>query len=187
MFERTKQNIQLNERQLNLVASHLEWGQRRAKWYSTLKNIPEEDLQLVIMHALERAAKSFDETMNNKFATYANYYIRKAVQNYEKDMARVYLVGNEQWESLSNSFAEDFDDEEEVDTYDLWSQITMDSLTEREKYIILHFYGVYGAKKQKGKELAQDLGLSAPRVSQITRTALKKLRKENKNLINKAN
>jgi RNA polymerase sporulation-specific sigma factor len=76
--------------------------------------------------------------------------------------------------------ASDMDIEESVDTklhLEVLRRYIDETLTEREKEIILKRYGIGGKKVLTQREIAQKLNISRSYISRIEKKALEKLRK----------
>ena len=118
-----------------------------------------------------------------EIATAANLDIKrvKEVLYWMKDTTSLdILVGNEE-DSTLGSFVEDFsvpkefEDVEDFDKSEMIKKI-LDTLSSREKEIVIRRFGIGMKKAETLEEISQALNLSKERIRQIENIALKKLR-----------
>jgi len=58
-----------------------------------------------------------------------------------------------------------------------------ETLTEQERKVMIHRYGLYGCQPQRQREVAQSMQISRSYVSRIEKKALGKLRKSLENIM----
>ena len=80
--------------------------------------------------------------------------------------------------SLMDVIREDEDLLEQVDARENARQLyrALDTLTEQERQVIIHRYGLYGHRAQRQREVAQTMNISRSYVSRIEKRGLEKLR-----------
>ena len=150
----------------------------------------QDDLVSIGTIGLIKAINTFDINKNIKLSSYASRCIENEIlmhfRNNRKSSQDISL--NETIDTdkdgnpltLMDIMASDMDVAEDVDKKIRLS--VLDSyidtvLTDREKEIILHRYGLRGRKILPQRELADSLGISRSYISRIEKKALEKLRK----------
>ena len=153
-------------------------------------NISVDDLTSIGTLGLIKAVRSFVPSRNIKFATYSSrcieneilMYLRKwSNRNSDISMDEALSTdsdGNEL--NLIDVLYADENDvsrnmEAESDRFVVWK--SLESLSEREKEIMVMRYGLEGEEKTQ-KEVAEIIGISQSYISRLEKKILKKLKKE---------
>lgn len=172
----------LIERNLRLVA-HV------AKKYQS-SDEDSDDLISIGTIGLIKAVTTFDNSKNNRLATYAarcidnellmmlrmRKKISKEVSLYEpigmdKEGNEINLLDIIEGENVDIPEIMDL----EADTRRLY-QILQKALTDREQEVLRLRYGLFGVEEKTQREIAEKLGISRSYVSRIEKTALRKLK-----------
>lgn len=165
----------------NLVTSNLYLVIKIASKYKNL-GVEFDELVCEGNKGLIVAANKFNPKMDNKFATYAYFWIRQAILSA--------LNNNNEWNSLSknnvlnyeyyddkdlsvdmNSFEEDAEEKKLNDIIRV-----IDGLPKREMNIVKHYFGISGYTEMNTTELSKKYNISAMRVSAILEESIKKIR-----------
>ncbi len=142
---------------------------------------------------LMKAMEKFDYTKDFKTISYSVWWIRQTILEALKK--RNILKGDEltqsnniEEENNSDSDDELLEPEKYVESFNFNSINMMDNsfivskllnvLTEREKDVILHYFGFDSSEEMTLEEIGNELGLTKERIRQIKEGALKKLRTE---------
>lgn len=177
-----KARNKLVEHNLRLVAHIIK------KYYQNCGG--QEDLVSIGTIGLIKAVNTFNPQKNIKLSSYASRCIeneilmhfrnnRKSAQDVSlNDAIDIDKDGNPL--TLMDILASDRDVAEDVDTalrLEVLGQYMEETLTQREKEIILKRYGIGGARILTQRELAKQLHISRSYISRIEKKALEKLRK----------
>ena len=173
----------LIERNLRLVA-HV------SKKYSTT-NIDQDDLISIGTIGLIKAINSFDNSKNIRLATYAARCIENEIlMHYRSNKKHLNNV------SLNDSIGFDkdgneinlidvlkCDNEDIADMIDTQNKIDLllkylDTLSKREKEIIIKRYGLYNTREMTQKEISKEMKISRSYVSRIEKRAITKIFRE---------
>lgn len=129
------------------------------------------------------AATRFDPKFDNKFSTYAYFWVRQNI------ISRIKT--NSAWNPQSNSNVLNYENYAEtvelsVDMNEFGSEINKERIDEinvelnnfpkREADILRHYYGVNGYEELNTIELGKKYNLSAMRISNIIDTTIRKIR-----------
>ena len=172
----------LVEHNLRLVAHIIK------KYYQNCST--QDDLVSIGTIGLIKAINTFDPQKNIKLSSYASRCIENEIlmhfRNNRKSSQDISLNDTIDTDkdgnplTLMDIMASDLDVAETVDTrldLDVLGQYIDETLTEREKQIIISRYGLYGHRVLTQRELAKDLGISRSYISRIETKALGKLLK----------
>lgn len=172
----------LIERNLRLVA-HV------ARKYQT-SDEETDDLISIGTIGLIKAVQTFDHTKNSKLGTYAAKCIENELlmllrsrKKISREVSLYEPIGTDKEgneislldiiESNDEDITEQMDLKENIwKLYDVFE----DTLTEREKKVLIMRYGIFGGEERTQREIADSLGISRSYVSRIEKTALRKLR-----------
>ena len=174
----------LIERNMRLVA-HI------VKKYTAIQQTDPEELISIGTIGLIKAINTFKGEKGSKLATYASRCVENEILMYLRnnkkhrndislqDTVGVDKEGNEI--TLEDRLSDDGESIEEIaekkaEIIRLRSKL--DTLTERERYIITCRYGLMGGEEITQREVAGMLGISRSYVSRIEKRALEKLRYE---------
>lgn len=149
----------------------------------------QEDLVSIGTIGLIKAINTFDVNKNIKLSSYASRCIENEIlmffRNNRKSSQDVSMNDTIDTDkdgnplTLMDIMASDMDVAEDVDKklhLEVLSRYIDETLTPREKEIILKRYGIGGAQVQTQRELAQKLNISRSYISRIEKKALEKLR-----------
>lgn len=151
-----------------------------------------EDLISVGSIGLIKAINTFKLESSNRLVTYASKCIENEIlmmlrykKKSAKDVSMYEPIGNDKEGNEISLFDiicdSEIDIDEKIDFDDNKRQLyeILDQMQEgREKYIIIHRYGLYGQKELTQREIASRLGISRSYVSRIEKKALNYLRKK---------
>lgn len=178
----TKARNTLVEHNLRLVAHIIK------KYYQN--DSSGEDLVSIGTIGLIKAIDTFDMSKSIKLSSYASRCIENEIlmhfRNNRKSAQDISLNDTIDTDkdgnplTLMDIIASDMDLEENVDTklhLEVLRGYIDETLTDREKEIVLKRYGIGGKKVQTQRELAKSLGISRSYISRIEKKALEKLRK----------
>ncbi len=131
--------------------------------------------------SLMRAVEKFDVSMGNKFSTYASWAIMKNFARSVPEqyyMSRRFVTGQD--EMLDAAAAEQVEEASPSDVETVRAALGdgLDQLTERERVIVKHHFGLAGARGGPSTldELGKRFGVTKERVRQIEKRAIAKLR-----------
>lgn len=127
------------------------------------------------------AATRFNPSLDNKFSTYAYFWIKQSIL--------AALDSNKQWSSLSNDNVMNYDDytekdlivdmnEFEEDEQDGIKDIIrkIDGLPKRDSSIVKHYFGISGYTELNTVELSEKFNISTMRISNIIENSIRKIR-----------
>ncbi len=153
--------------------------------------VPIDDLISIGTMGLIKAVKSFIPSKNIKFATYASrcveneilMYLRKrSNKNIDISMDEALSTdsdGNE-LNLIDVLYTDEYEVskniEEESDRTAVWK--SLETLSKREKEIMIMRFGLGGAEERTQKEVADIIGISQSYISRLEKKILKKLKKE---------
>lgn len=129
---------------------------------------------------LMKAIKKFDPNRDNKFITYAVWWVRESIKQFIKENTTTYTVDcsiYEDDEDAPTNFISDETKSEEDHKKEVISKL-LSKLTEREKEIIEKYYGLNGKEEKNLEEIGKELGLTKERIRKIKWSALQKMRSE---------
>jgi len=178
----TKARNTLVEHNLRLVAHIIK------KYYQN--DSSGDDLVSIGTIGLIKAIDTFDMSKSIKLSSYASRCIENEIlmhfRNNRKSAQDISLNDTIDTDkdgnplTLMDIIASDMDLEENVDTklhLEVLRGYIDETLTDREKEIVLKRYGIGGKKVRTQRELAKSLGISRSYISRIEKKALEKLRK----------
>ena len=172
-----------------LVNANLKFVMNIAKKYYGL-GLSYSDLIAEGNMGLLKAIDKFDETKDCKAITYSVWWIRQSIlEALEKrngiehdelpiDTERRSLMDDEDTQILIGDEFTDGSTEAETDKSDIKNTISiiMSQLNNREKEIIIKYYGLDGKEERTLEEIGVELSLTKERVRQIKDKAEKKMR-----------
>ena len=171
----------LVEHNLRLVAHIIK------KYY---QNDGSDDLVSIGTIGLIKAINTFDISKSIKLSSYASRCIENEIlmhfRNNRKSSQDISLNDTIDTDkdgnplTLMDTMASDMDIEESVDTklhLEVLHKYIDETLTDREKEIILKRYGIGGEKMLTQREIAKKMNISCSYISRIEKKALEKLRK----------
>lgn len=169
-----------------LVAHNLKFVVNIAKKYRD-RGVPFSDLISEGNMGLIHAAEKFDGEKNIKFISYAIWWIKNSIL----ECIEKYAVKNETTSddytfiNCTNALNESelINEEFESQLLDIQSRqdsinVLMNCLKEREKKILILFYGLNGGKEMTLDEVGSEMNLTMERVRQIKDSAINKLKCE---------
>lgn len=169
-----------------LVTHNLKFVVNFAKKYRN-RGVPFSDLIAEGNMGLIRAAEKFDGEKDNKFISYAVWWVKNSIL----ECINKYAVANEVksddyvFVNCSNVITDDnlINEEFENNLVDMQSRQSsiselMECLKDRERKILTLFYGLNGGKEMTLDEVGQEMNLTMERVRQIKDDAINKLRCE---------
>lgn len=170
-----------------LVNHNLRFVVTVAKGYRGLTTVSFADLISEGNLGLMKAAKKFDPTRDNRFSSYAVWWIRasinECIDKYTNNM-EYNIADNEQLLMLSEKeglYEEDNSDFEKklntVQSRQMAIEDLVKCLEEREKQVIMMFFGLGNVSKGMNlDEIGREMSLTKERVRQIKDSALVKLK-----------
>lgn len=129
------------------------------------------------------ATTRFNPALDNKFSTYAFFWIKQAILSA--------IESNNQWSCLSNKNVLNYDDDiyaekdliVDMNQYDDYEQNNIkdvigkvDGLPKRDSEIVKHYFGLSGFTELNTIELSDKFSISAMRVSNIIENSIRKIR-----------
>lgn len=166
--------------QNKILESNLRFVFNIAKRYKGM-GVPLLDLisegNLGLMKAIER----FDPNKNNKFITYAIWWVKESIKQFIKDNTSECTVDCVTYENkVENNPDNQITDEASSDKEHKDEVISklLSKLNDREKRIIEKYYGLNGEDEKNLEEIGKELGLTKERVRKIKWSALQKMRSE---------
>ncbi len=174
----------MNEEQQKIVLENLRLVTLVIKKLNV--NYDFNDLTSVGLIGLCKGAKSFDPSKGYKASTYLTRCIQNEIFYYFRSIRKptnntvsidTPIADNL---TLEDTIADDFDIEKnmiEKDQINI-AKMAMQSLNEKEKIVVVHRYGIDGAKKLTQEQLAKKLNTSQATVSRLYSHAIKKIKKE---------
>ena len=145
-----------------------------------------KDLIQAGLLGLRHAVLKYETDKDVMFSTYARYWIDGYLGRASGELSE-----DDEFLSLSDPISFDGrrtiqdiiknDEDESTDTTGNYeakemTKILLRSLTDREAFVIVHRYGLFGEKFMTFEELASELGVTRARVKQIQEKAIRKLR-----------
>ena len=178
-----------DEEALNKLVKHnLKFVVSYVKKYRDLTDIPYDELISEGNIGLIRAAKKFDPDKKIKFISYAVWWVKAAINEYiskfrdpneiiieDKDEIIRLADKNEIYENINSDFEKQMANRQ-TSSY-LVSELVK-CLEERERKIIIMFFGLNGNKEMNLREISEELSITEERVRQIKDDAIVKLRCE---------
>lgn len=150
-----------------------------------------EDYVDIGMIGLVKAGRDFDETKGYKFSTVAYTYIYREIlrqiqtENYNNRKINFLTVPlneplNQTGMTIQNFVASDIDVEKEVEDKMLIEKINeiIDTLCEKDKFIIRNYYELKGCEKKNHREISELLKISRSCVSQRIGKVIKIINRE---------
>lgn len=141
-----------------------------------------EDYYDLGMIGLVKGVKSYDKN-KGAISTYLMKCIRNEIMmRYRRDKnpkVTLSLDYENENNKLSNMISDNTNIEEDMlkkEQYELL-YMCLESLNDTEKYIIIHYYGLYDNDKMSQKNIAKDLNMKPTSVTKIHLRVLKKLKK----------
>ena len=189
LSKRWREKHDINARN-KLVESNLKFAANIARNYKGL-GLSYSDLIQEANAGLFRAADKFEPERGNKFISYAVNWVRESILTALKK--RNSLPSEElPTEQLEMELFEDLDADTDYTTDDTFidedsdrekekdintiMNFLLQSLTNRERYIVCKYNGINEKKSKTLEEIGNELGLTKERVRQINEKAMKKLR-----------
>lgn len=169
-----------------LILSNLKFVVMIAKSYKTY-GLPFSDLIAEGNIGLIKAAKKFDFNKENKFISYAVWWIKQSIQDYIKRNVSVNVEVQGIFTPPEKSANEDgyvdnvidVEDDNEIEheqaKVNILSEL-MECLSKRENDIITCYFGIGDNEEMTLEEIGSKYGLTKERVRQIKEKALIKLR-----------
>lgn len=163
----------LTEREaIDLIDKNIKFVYWYAKKYQHLAD--REELIGAGRLGLFEAIKGFEEERNNKFITYARHYILR-------EMHSIIKQTNRQVKESSNILKFALADNQEPEEVNMSIDVTklinsINRLKEKYKTVIIKKFGLQGSPILTLREIAEDMGISFQRVSQIEERALAKIK-----------
>lgn len=167
-----------------LVKHNLKFVVTIAKRYRD-RGVPFEDLISEGNMGLYHAAEKYDGTRETKFITYAVWWIKNSINEIIKDYSCKNEVNVDDFvfenkkniEYHNELINEEFEEElSAIQSRKHSIEELLRCLQEREKKIVIMFYGLNGTKEMNLDEIGQNMSLSMERVRQIKDVALIKLK-----------
>ncbi len=138
---------------------------------------------------LIKAVKTFNFEKGNRLATYAAKCIdNELLMNFRSEKKKYHEVSlqepigtDKEGNEINIMDIIEADNKDFLDTYIMKCDVTKlydaieNSLSEREKYIIIRRYGLYGRKDVTQRELADEMQISRSYVSRIEKRAIEKM------------
>ena len=188
-----KQNNNLEARN-KLITSNLKFVANVAQKYQGL-GLSYSDLIAEGNVGLIKALKKFDASKGNKMISYSVWWIRQTIlEAIEKrnglegeelpcDTEQQDFLDDDSINVIPRTINDDFiisdtNTEFQIEEQKKAVSLLIDTLNERERFIITKYYGLDNEKPKTLEEIGNILGLTKERVRQINEKSLKKLRSE---------
>lgn len=148
---------------------------------------------------LIKAMEKFKPNMNVRFMSYAVWWVRNSMSECIKNKITISSIEKGE-DDLNNAVMENFqydeedehltkretlrqpEDENDDETVMMSKKKVIDELLskldEREKYIVIHYYGIDGETEMNLEEIGNNLNITKERVRQIKMKAFEKLRSD---------
>ncbi len=167
------------ESNLKFVASIAKLYKGRGLSYQEL--VSEGNMGLI------KALEKYDEKRGNKIITYSVWWIRQSIldainktkSNKTDDYPADYEepvendITNEKFVEYPTPISEDEMDKNEINDVIIG---LVEELTDREKQIVLSYFGLNGKKPKTLESIGESMGLTKERIRQIVEKALKRMR-----------
>jgi RNA polymerase primary sigma factor len=131
--------------------------------------------------SLIRAVEKFDYARGNKFSTYASWAImRNFIRSIPEESHRRdrFITGHEEmFEAAADTRPGEREYESHHRRHQETVEILLGHLSDRERRILTHRFGLGGATEQTLEQLGHELGVTKERVRQLEAKAREKLRK----------
>lgn len=165
-----------------LVTSNLNLVLKLAFKYQNL-GLSTDDLICEGNKGLIIAANKFDVSLNNRFTTYAYFWIKQSML--------AAIAENNKWNSLSTNNVLNYEDYKEKDLAVNMHEFEdndnnnmkdiirkVDGLPPRDSSIVKHYFGISGFSEMNTVELSEKYNITTMRVSSIIENSMRKLRCE---------
>lgn len=175
-------NIDNESNKTRLVTSNLKLVLRIAMNYMN-KGLDLNELISEGNKGLVIALNRFNPKFNNKFSTYAYFWIKQCIISAINE--------NKKWNCLSEQNVLNYENVDEGilkdDSYYIYDEskkddrlkdilMLLDSLPERDSLIVKHYFGVNGMEPLNTIELSEKFNISAMRISNIIENSIRKIR-----------
>lgn len=144
-----------------------------------------EDYFEIGLIGLVKGVKSFDPSKGVTGSTYFYRCIQNEIYQYGRKIKRTLKTISIDCKisvddlSIADTIKSEIDIEEEIIKKEQYEIIikNINALNDREKFIILHYYGIGTNEELKEKELSKVLGISQAQVNRTKNRAIRKLKK----------
>ena len=185
LWKKYKQDNDLAARN-KLIESNLKFVASIAKCYRG-RGLSYSELVAEGNVGLMKAIDKFEVKKGNRMTSYSVWWIRQTIleaiqkrnntdsDDYPKDFEE--QLENEETADFAVNNPQAFIDEEGEDA-EVKSTILelVDKLNDREKEVIVRYYGIYGNQEETLEEIGKGMNLTKERIRQISEKALKKMR-----------
>ena len=185
LWKKYKQDNDLTARN-KLIESNLKFVASIAKCYRG-RGLSYSELVAEGNVGLMKAIDKFEVKKGNRMTSYSVWWIRQTIleaiqkrnntdsDDYPKDFEGQ-LENEETAETAVNNPQPFIDDEGEDEEVKSTILELVDRLNDREKEVIIRYYGIYGNQEETLEEIGKGMNLTKERIRQISEKALKKMR-----------
>ncbi len=165
----------LNARNLLVVHNQRLVVNLALRFFKANSNLDFDDLYSEGNIGLIRASERFDSSKGARFATFASFYIKDAIQKYVKKRSKILSLSLEETDLDSEPLLDSLCLEEvDFDKNLILEELSkvLSQLPQRERDVLLNRFGAFGRKNSTLEEIGKMFGLTKQRAHQLEKQAL---------------